>query len=110
MLIQNFTLITGKDTKTGIDVSKVGVDLAKAGINLSKTAQKDSKSMKVIAYLSMAFLPATSIASLLAVPWDRGNKASNVIQGSVFGVATVLVYAVMYSIWYFRGRYREKVN
>ena len=41
---------------------------ALAGINLAQSAKDDSFSMKVIAVMTMAFLPATFFAALFSLP------------------------------------------
>ncbi|KAI1210028.1 uncharacterized protein F4807DRAFT_425425 [Annulohypoxylon truncatum] len=44
------------------------IELAKAGVELTRAAKGDSSSMKVIAVMTMVFLPGTFIAALFAVP------------------------------------------
>ncbi|KAI0843178.1 hypothetical protein F5Y06DRAFT_257110 [Hypoxylon sp. FL0890] len=50
------------------------IDLTKNGIELTRAAKIDSSSMKVIAVMTMIFLPGTFFATLFAVPslhWDN---------------------------------------
>ncbi|OTB06366.1 hypothetical protein M426DRAFT_319102 [Hypoxylon sp. CI-4A] len=44
------------------------IELTKAGIDLTRAAKIDSSSMKVIAVMTMIFLPGTFFAALFAVP------------------------------------------
>jgi Mg2+ and Co2+ transporter CorA len=53
---------------------------AQTNIVLAKAAREDSYSMKTIAVMTMAFLPATYLAALFAVPslkWDSGPVITN---------------------------------
>ncbi|KAG8161468.1 hypothetical protein KVR01_008455 [Diaporthe batatas] len=40
----------------------------------------DTSSMKTIAVMTMAFLPATAVAAIFAVPWERGSQMIQNIQ------------------------------
>ncbi|OTA91681.1 hypothetical protein M434DRAFT_397074 [Hypoxylon sp. CO27-5] len=60
------------------------IELTKTGIELTKAAKIDSSSMKVIAVMTMVFLPGTFFATLFSVPslhWD-----SAVVMGENFWV------------------------
>ncbi|KAK0708424.1 hypothetical protein B0H67DRAFT_556910 [Lasiosphaeris hirsuta] len=69
---------------------------AAAGIAVSRAAKKDSSSMKAIAVMTMAFLPATFLAALFAMP-----SLPSVVQEqfwiywAVAIPATALVFAVV---------------
>ncbi|KAI0890460.1 uncharacterized protein GGS22DRAFT_13870 [Annulohypoxylon maeteangense] len=52
------------------------IELAKSSVELTKAAKIDSSSMKVIAVMTMVFLPGTFFATLFAVPslkWDQDD-------------------------------------
>ncbi|OTA69439.1 hypothetical protein K449DRAFT_460968 [Hypoxylon sp. EC38] len=60
------------------------IELTKTGIELTKSAKIDSSSMKVIAVMTMVFLPGTFFATLFSVPslhWDNA-----VVMGENFWV------------------------
>lgn len=79
---------------------EVSVRLADDSQKLAVAARKDNKSIMTIALvMSMAFLPSASIASLVAVPWDRGDARTNLIQGVIFGAVTLVIYAVVWIIY-----------
>ncbi|KAI1461940.1 hypothetical protein F4805DRAFT_411482 [Annulohypoxylon moriforme] len=56
--------------------TKSSIKLAKSGVRLTRAARIDSSSMKVIAVMTMVFLPGTFFATLFAVPslnWNGGD-------------------------------------
>ncbi|KAI0894875.1 hypothetical protein F4806DRAFT_470955 [Annulohypoxylon nitens] len=57
-----------EDTMASIGLSKTGVQLSKDSVELTKATKVDSSSMKVIAVMTMVFLPGTFFAALFAVP------------------------------------------
>lgn len=59
----------------------------------------DAQSMKTIAVMTMAFLPATAIAAIFAVPWDRGSHTVQIVQGVVYSVTTVCMTIVVFLVW-----------
>ncbi|KAM7217122.1 hypothetical protein V8F06_007521 [Rhypophila decipiens] len=72
-----------------------------ASISLAKSAKKDSSSMKVIAVMTMTFLPATFLAALFAVPslkWD----AETVMQDNfwVFWAFALPATALTFGLWF----------
>ncbi|KAI1381759.1 hypothetical protein F4677DRAFT_399597, partial [Hypoxylon crocopeplum] len=53
-----------------------GIELTRGGIELTKAAKIDSSSMKVIAVMTMVFLPGTFFATLFSIPslnWNQAN-------------------------------------
>ena len=73
---------------------------ASANITLAKAAVSDSKSMKVIAVMTMVFLPGTFLAALFAVPslqWD----SDKVIQDNfwIYWAITLPSTAVVLLLW-----------
>ncbi|KAL9116047.1 MAG: hypothetical protein Q9227_000415 [Pyrenula ochraceoflavens] len=69
---------------------------------LSEDMKKDSVSMKTIAILTMFFLPATSFAALLAMPFFATNKyLTNDQQVWVWVVLTVPSTGIAYAFYHF---------
>ncbi|KAI1093638.1 hypothetical protein F5B19DRAFT_114625 [Rostrohypoxylon terebratum] len=60
--------IMREDTMASIELSRAGVRLSEVSVELTKAAKIDSSSMKVIAVMTMVFLPGTFFATLFAVP------------------------------------------
>lgn len=74
---------------------------ADASINIAEATKRDSSSMKTIAVMTMAFLPATFFAALFAVPslkWDRAT----VMQDNfwVYWAFTLPATAIVFLVWY----------
>jgi len=74
---------------------------AQASIALAKSAKQDSSSMKVIAVMTMAFLPATFLAALFAIPtlqWD----ATPVMQDKfwVFWAFAIPATTLVFVLWF----------
>ncbi|KAK8134157.1 hypothetical protein PG984_006169 [Apiospora sp. TS-2023a] len=92
-----FVLLTHEDALKGADMAKLGAEIAAA-------SKRDSASMKTVAVLTMAFLPATFFAALFAIPsldWKGAAEAEGSVIQSNFWVywaftvpATVLVFIV----------------
>lgn len=65
-----FHLISQKDTQ-------LSIQLARDSKILAETAQRDANSMKMLALVTMAFLPPTAVATIFAMPFsDWGNDGS----------------------------------
>lgn len=90
--MQIFALISRADTQSGLQVAISANDLAKA-------AKEDSQSMKTIAVMTMAFLPATSVAAILAVPWERGDHTIRTLQAVLYCTVTIGVTTVIFLLW-----------
>ncbi|KAH8912437.1 hypothetical protein BR93DRAFT_963612 [Coniochaeta sp. PMI_546] len=74
---------------------------ADASINIAAASKRDSSSMKTIAVMTMAFLPATFFAALFAVPslkWDQ----ETVMQDNfwVYWAFTLPATAIVFLVWY----------
>lgn len=72
--------------------------------NIALISARETRSMRTLTIMATVFLPATSIASLFSVPWDRGNGSSRVTQGIVFGVVTLVAYTVVFITWWWMER------
>ncbi|KAI1389240.1 uncharacterized protein F4822DRAFT_405447 [Hypoxylon trugodes] len=73
---------------------------AVASANLAAASKRDSSSMKTIAIMTMAFLPATFFAALFAIPslqWDK----SDVVQSKfwIYWAFTLPVTILILGIW-----------
>ncbi|KAK0648527.1 hypothetical protein B0T16DRAFT_444548 [Cercophora newfieldiana] len=83
-----FTFLTHED-------SKINIEVANASRALAEATRQDSSSMKTIAVLTMAFLPATFLAALFSIPslgWDQPDKF--VIYWACVIPITVLTFAL----------------
>jgi FtsH-binding integral membrane protein len=74
---------------------------ARASINLATASKRDSSSMKTVAVMTMAFLPATFFAALFAVPslqWDQPT----IIQSTfwVYWAFTLPVTVLVFGVWF----------
>ena len=73
---------------------------ASASIKLARSSAEDSSSMKTVAVMTMAFLPATFFAALFALPslkWDEPK----VMQDNfwVYWAFTLPTTALVFIIW-----------
>ncbi|KAM7185673.1 hypothetical protein V8F20_011697 [Naviculisporaceae sp. PSN 640] len=73
-----------------------------ASISLAKSAKKDSSSMKVIAVMTMAFLPATFLAALFAVPSLKWDDEEKVMQDNfwVFWAFALPATGLVFGLWF----------
>ena len=88
---QLFAFLTHEDSKINIEVAKASKELAEA-------ARKDSSSMKTVAVLTMAFLPATFLAALFSVPslgWDEHKPE----KFTIYWVCVIPVTIVTFALW-----------
>lgn len=77
-------------------------EIAVRSQQLSEDMKKDSVSMKTIAILTMFFLPATSFAALLAMPFFATNKyLTDDQQVWVWVVLTVPSTCIAYAFYHF---------
>lgn len=81
-----------------------------AGIALAKSSKDDSFSMKVIAVMTMLFLPATFFAALFAMPTLQWNSTP-VIQSSfwIYWAFTLPSTGLIFGLW-FLTTYRPALN
>ncbi|KAI9688967.1 MAG: hypothetical protein M1822_000704 [Bathelium mastoideum] len=89
-----FNLIAQRDASANIE-------LAKDSRTIAFASQHDSDSMKTIAMMTMAFLPATFFATFFATPLLQWN-ASKVIQTRfwVFWAFTIPITALVFALWF----------
>ncbi|KAI1464834.1 glycoside hydrolase family 31 protein [Daldinia caldariorum] len=92
-----FALLTHEDSATN-------AELADAGRRIAEAARRDSSSMRTVAIMTMAFLPATFFAALFALPsldW-HAESAAGVVQNPGFWVYwafTLPSTAVVFGLW-----------
>ncbi|KAK4443889.1 hypothetical protein QBC34DRAFT_361252 [Podospora aff. communis PSN243] len=75
--------------------SKINIEIANASKALTEATRQDGSSMKTIAVLTMAFLPATFLAALFSIPslgWDQPDKF--VLYWACVIPITVLTFAL----------------
>ncbi|KAI2627850.1 hypothetical protein GGR54DRAFT_636973 [Hypoxylon sp. NC1633] len=95
-----FALLTHEDSATNLE-------LASASRRIAEAAKRDSSSMRAVAVVTMAFLPATFIAALFSVPsldWRAGANGDD--QQPVIGprfwvywAFTLPATAVVFALW-----------
>ncbi|KAI0849123.1 hypothetical protein F5Y00DRAFT_269750 [Daldinia vernicosa] len=88
------TLIRRQDAITSHELGKASRDLAAA-------TKKDSSDMKVIAIMTMAFLPATFFAALFDLPtlaWDQPQVITNNFW--VYWAFTLPTTLLIFALWY----------
>lgn len=90
--------------------ARVGHQLADASKKLAEATKKDSSDMKVIAIMTMAFLPATFFAALFDIPtlaWDQPNVIThNFWVYWAFTLPTTLLVFVLWDVLNERMIYR----
>lgn len=71
-----------------------------ASIQLAKAASRDSSAMKIIAVMTMVFLPATFFAALFAVPTLRWEEES-IVSGRfwIYWAFTLPTTALVFIVW-----------
>ncbi|KAI1311474.1 hypothetical protein F5Y03DRAFT_343226 [Xylaria venustula] len=74
MVIVNNSKLSRKLLKFSKNQSTASQRMLRESHQLAKDTRKDSVSMKAIAILTLAFLPATSYAAILATPFFNQNK------------------------------------
>ncbi|KAF4446876.1 hypothetical protein F53441_9507 [Fusarium austroafricanum] len=77
MLMVNNGSVVRKLLKSARKQSKASQTMMKESQKMASEMRKDSVSMKTIALLTMAFLPATSIAAILSMPFFSQQKWFN---------------------------------
>ncbi|KLU92576.1 hypothetical protein MAPG_11521 [Magnaporthiopsis poae ATCC 64411] len=83
---------------------------ASASIGLARSSAQDSSSMKTIAVMTMAFLPATFFAALFAMPSLQWNNQDKVVQDGfwVYWALTLPTTAMVFLVWLLMHR-RERL-
>ncbi|KAI8631834.1 hypothetical protein F5Y19DRAFT_492786 [Xylariaceae sp. FL1651] len=80
--------------------SRISLEIAETSRDLAGAAKRDAASMKTIAVMTMAFLPATFFAALFSVPslrWDQPVVVTD--RFWVYWVFTLPVTAFVFLIW-----------
>lgn len=62
-------------------------------------SRADAQSGLTIAVMTMTFLPATAIAAIMAVPWDRGDQRTRNLQAIIYCVVTFFMTLAVFFIW-----------
>ncbi|KAI1088891.1 hypothetical protein F5B19DRAFT_404421 [Rostrohypoxylon terebratum] len=88
-----FALLTHED-------SAIHAELADASRKIAEASKRDSSSMKTVAIMTMAFLPATFFAALFSVP-SLDWHADSVIQPGfwVYWAFTLPATALVFALW-----------
>lgn len=97
-----FNLIAKEDANASIE-------LAKDSRTIALAAKHDSSSMKTVAYMTMAFLPATFFAaffSIQAFEWKDNSLVMNK-RFWVYWAATLPVTGLVFLVWYLITRKKE---
>ncbi|KAL5356487.1 hypothetical protein BJX96DRAFT_171659 [Aspergillus floccosus] len=89
-------------------IALLGHEDAEINLKIAVSMKNDSASMKTVAIMTMAFLPATFFAALFAVPslqWDR----EDVVQSNfwVYWAFTLPTTAAVFLLWVGVARYRS---
>ncbi|KAI0382486.1 hypothetical protein F5Y04DRAFT_46888 [Hypomontagnella monticulosa] len=95
-----FALLTHEDSATH-------AELADASRRIAEAAQRDSRSMKTVAIMTMAFLPATFFAALFALPsldwrfFGSSGPTPSVVQPGfwVYWAFTLPATALVFLLW-----------
>ncbi|KAI1876926.1 uncharacterized protein JN550_000998 [Neoarthrinium moseri] len=93
-----FSVISTLISRTNKDLA----DIARASKDLAEDAKKDTSDMKVIALMTMGFLPATFFAALFAIPsldWDRPGVVTENFW--IYWACTVPTTFLIFIIWDF---------
>jgi len=72
-----------------------------ATIDLGRATKADGFSMKVIAIMTMAFLPATAVATLLSLPLFKWDDA-RVVTGSfgIYWAISIPITLAIFFVWW----------
>ncbi|KAI1411988.1 glycoside hydrolase family 31 protein [Hypoxylon sp. FL1857] len=99
-----FALLTHEDSATH-------AELADASRKIAEAAKRDSSSMKTVAIMTMAFLPATFFAALFSVP-SLDWHADAVIQPNfwVYWAFTLPSTAIVFALWVLLDHRTERVS
>ena len=88
-ILQLFAFLTHED-------SKINIEIANASKALAEATKRDGSSMKTIAVLTMAFLPATFLAALFAIPslgWNQPDKFT------LYWACVIPITALTFALW-----------
>ncbi|KAL9619900.1 MAG: hypothetical protein Q9160_005547 [Pyrenula sp. 1 TL-2023] len=79
----------------------VFINQAEASYAVAEAAKLDASSMRTIAIMTMAFLPATFFAALFAVPSLKWDRPGNVIQRNfwIYWAFTIPATVIVFAAW-----------
>ncbi|KAM5523793.1 hypothetical protein FOXYSP1_14136 [Fusarium oxysporum f. sp. phaseoli] len=111
MLMVNNGSVVRKLLKSARKQSKTSQTMMKESQKMASEMKKDSVSMKTIALLTMAFLPATSIAAILSMPFFSQQKWFNSpAKAWLWAVLTVPATVVSVCMYLFLTRKEIRSN
>ncbi|KAH8202812.1 hypothetical protein TruAng_002975 [Truncatella angustata] len=89
-----FGLLTYEDSLININIVNLSTELARA-------SKEDSSTMKAIAILTMAFLPATFFATLFALPTLESETGDVIIHSGFkwFWIFSIPATLLMFTVW-----------
>ena len=81
----------------------INLELADSNRRIAEAAQRDSSAMKTIAIMTMAFLPATFLAAVFAIPsldWDS-DDGGDVVKGNhwVYWAFALPFTSLVFIVW-----------
>ena len=98
--------LSRQDQQTGIDIADASKVIAAETKKVAEETKKDGYSMKTLAVVTILFLPATSVSSVLSMPlfqWNEKNgKAivnSKVWVYFIFAVPLTLITVGLWWVW-----------
>lgn len=82
----------------------VSTEIAKASKDIAQETKKDGKSMKTLSVVAMFYLPATTMASIFAMPlfdWDA-QRSSSVVNPRIwiYVVSALIVTGMTVGLWW----------
>ncbi|KAF5566750.1 hypothetical protein FPHYL_3692 [Fusarium phyllophilum] len=104
LMVNNGTMVR-KLLKSARKQNKASQTMMRESQKMASDMRKDSVSMKTIALLTMAFLPATSIAAVLSMPFFSEQKwFNNPVKAWLWAVLTVPATVASVGIYLFLTR------
>lgn len=91
--------------KASADLAKLSMKIADRSLNIAKETSRDSRTMRGIAWVTMAFLPATFVSSFFGMNFFNGQQARPYFDGSAknvwvfFVVALPISAVVLFIFW-----------
>ena len=88
------------------ELAQTSLELTKASLQLAQAAQKDSRSMRAIAYATLSFLPATFITSFFSMCFFNSGGEGAVFDDSYHHLWIYFVIAIpttLLVLWIFRA-------
>lgn len=88
--------MTHEDNKTNIDIANTSKEISKEAKDIASDARRDGSSMKTVAVLTMAFLPATYLAALFSLPTLESRGKS---EFWMYWAATIPLTLATFLVW-----------